>query len=309
MAGLNFSTTTIINSLDNAKVVYSRKWNAEDKVWENDTTGSKKLRLGRGVDLEADNITAVYKTVGHGPTMCKATVALGGLVGDYRLDVTLGTDGASPLIFAKPDVQNGIPFWVGIHADTAIDAAFVTELVKTINKNKLFTIGDNLLTVEASGTNLVLTGNSEFLRFRKVELMKFEDATENSQEKTVKVDGKVDIVKGYNGFGTYSHIIKDLRLPTGANLAFNHLRQDETPAPGTIYTQYVIEYEAPSSIRGTQVVGSVNHSHTQHVAWVAASEVSNFDALLKAAKLPGDTASTTDVNEAVTSVEDSHLDD
>ena len=294
MAGLNFSTTTIINKIDSKATEVAAKG---------------ILRLGRGVDLKSEYVQTVRKSVGHDYAPCVATISLAGLEGDYRLDVTLGTDGAAPLIFAAPDVQNGTPFWVGIHADSAIDAPFVTELVKTIKKNKLFTIGDNLLTVEASGTNLVLTGNSEFLRFRKVELMKFEDATENSQEKTVKVDGKVNIVKGYNGFGTYSHIIKDLRLPTGANLAFNHLRQDETPAPGTLYTQYVIEYEAPSSIRGTQVVGSVNRSHTQHVAWVAASEVSNFDALLKAAKLPGDTESTADVNEAVTSVEDSHLDD
>ena len=95
MAGLNFSTTTIINKID-------------PKATEVAAKGI--LRLGRGVDLVANNITAVYKTVGHGPTMCKATIALSGLVGDYRLDVTLGTDGASPLIFAKPDVQNGIPF-------------------------------------------------------------------------------------------------------------------------------------------------------------------------------------------------------
>lgn len=285
MAGLNFSTTTIINKIDPKATAVATKG---------------ILRLGRGVDLIADNITAVYKTVGHGPTMCKATVALSGLVGDYRLDVTLGTDGASPLIFAKPDVQNGIPFWVGIHADTAIDAAFVTELVKTINKNKLFTIGDNLLTVEADGTNLVLTGNSEFLRFRKVELMKFEAADEDSQEKTTKVDGKVTInEKGRNGFGTYSHLIKDLRLPTGANLAFNHLRQDETPNisatdTASAYTQYVIEYEAPSLIRGTQVVGSVNRSHTQHVAWVAASV--DFDSLLTAAGVTTAKTDTVEVN-------------
>lgn len=275
MAGLNFSTTTIINKIDpKAEAVASKGI----------------IRLGRGVDLVAKYITAVYKTAGHGPTMCQATIDLTGLeVGDYRLDVTLGTDGASPLIFAKPDVQNGIPFWVGIHVDSTVDEAFVKELVHTINKNKLFTIGDNLLTVEATGTTLTLTGNSEFLRFRKVELMKFEAANEDSQEKTTKVDGKVTInEKGRNGFGTYSHIIKDLRLPTGANLAFNHLRQDETPNisatdTASAYTQYVIEYEAPSSIRGTQVVGSVNHSYTQHVAWVAAGV--DFDTLLSDANV------------------------
>ena len=83
-----------------------------------------------------------------------------------------------------------------------------------------------------------------------------------------------------------------MRLPTGANLAFNHLREDETPAPGAVYTQYVFEYEAPSLIRGTQVVGSVNTSHTQHIAWVAKDVVTAFDSLLSSASL-ADTNATT----------------
>ena len=126
--------------------------------------------------------------------------------------------------------------------------------------------------------------------------MKFEAATENQQEKVVKVaDGTIN-QKGINGFGTYSHIIKDLRLPTGANLAFNHLREDETPAPGVLYTQYVIEYEALSSIRGTQVVGSVNTSHTQHIVWVASSNVTAFDGLLSTAGVASNKIDTVTVN-------------
>ena len=305
MAGLNFSTTTIIN-----KIAPKATEVAEKGI----------LRLGRGVDLVAGNIASVHKTVGHDPVMCKAVIDLASLSGNYRLDVKLGTDGSVPLIFAAPYAQNGTPFWVGLNLTGTNDIA---AIAKDINDRKLFVMGDTLLVARVATDDdkigsvsqkgkLILEAISEHIRFRDIKLVKFTDfdTSTGTPEKTETVEGKVVIMnKGANGFGTYSHIVRDLRLPTGANLAFNHLREDETPAPGTLYTQYVIEYEAPSLIRGTQVVGSVNRSHTQHVAWVAASEVSNFDALLKAAKLPGDTEDTADVNEAVTSVEDSHLDD
>ena len=280
MAGLNFSTTTIINSLDNVKVLGDSK---------------KVLRLGKGVDLVAENVKVVRKTVGYKPKMAVATVNVAGLTpGDYRLDVTLGTDGAAPLIFAAPSPVNGTPFWVGIHVDTTgvANAGIVAD---SINKNKLFVLGEKLLNCVALKTTgesttytgvIELTAASEYIRFRDIKLVKFTAATENAPEKVEVVSGAVNVTeKGLNGFGTYSHIIKDLRLPTGANLAFNHLREDETPTPGTVYTQYVFEYEAPSLIRGTQVVGSVNTSHTQHVAWVAKNSVTAFDALLSSANL------------------------
>ena len=292
MAGLNFSTTTIVNSL-------------APKATEVAAKGI--LRVGKGVDLVGKKITAVYKTAGHEPSMCKAVIDLAGLSGNYRLDVKLGTDGAVPLIFAAPYAQNGTPFWVGLNLTGTNDIA---AIAKDINDRKLFVMGDVLLVARVATANdkigetaqtgkLILEAVSEHVRFRDIKLVKFTDfdASTGALEKTEVVEGKVVIMdKGVNGFGTYSHIIKDLRLPTGANLAFNHLREDETPAPGVLYTQYVIEYEAPSSIRGTQVVGSINTSHTQHIAWVASSNVTAFDGLLSTAGVASNKIDTVTVN-------------
>ena len=285
MSGLNFSTTTIINAKpegglnDVVKVVYPRK--KSGSVWVDDTESDmKKIRLGKGVDLVAKYIKSYVKTEGYGPEMCKAVLDLAGLAeGFYRLDVHLGANGAEPLIFAAPAPQNGTPFWIEFTVTASNKTTIAAEIVKIINANKLFVLGDNLISASGTSTSLTLEGNTEYLRFRKLELYKY-SVDENGVDHTDRVKVFEPSVLGKNGFGTYSHIIKDLRLPTAANTTHNHLREDETPNVGTTYTQYVFEYEAPSQIRGTQVVGSVNHSHTQHVAWVASSIVSAFDSLL-----------------------------
>ena len=76
MAGLNFSTTTIINKIDSKATEVAAKG---------------ILRLGRGVDLKSEYVQTVRKSVGHDYAPCVATISLAGLEGDYRLDVTLGT--------------------------------------------------------------------------------------------------------------------------------------------------------------------------------------------------------------------------
>ena len=74
--------------------------------------------------------------------------------------------------------------------------------------------------------------------------------------------------KGANSFGTYSQIVKDLRLPTAANYQWTHVRQVETPIVGAIYNQYIIDYCAPATNEPLAVVGGRMDSHTTHVFWV-----------------------------------------
>ena len=85
--------------------------------------------------------------------------------------------------------------------------------------------------------------------------------------KTAATDIKLD-ERGKNSFGTYSQIIKDLRLPTAANYQWTHIRQVETPIVGAIYNQYIVEYEAPATNDGLHAVGQRMTSHTVHVFWV-----------------------------------------
>ena len=74
--------------------------------------------------------------------------------------------------------------------------------------------------------------------------------------------------RGANSFGTYSQIVKDLRLPTAANYQWTHVRQVETPIVGAIYNQYIIDYCAPATNEPLAVVGGRMDSHTTHVFWV-----------------------------------------
>ncbi len=74
--------------------------------------------------------------------------------------------------------------------------------------------------------------------------------------------------RGENAFGTYSQIVKDLRLPTGANWQPYHIRKVETPIIDAIYNQYIIEYVAPATNDGLGAVGQRLDSNTLHVFWV-----------------------------------------
>jgi hypothetical protein len=85
----------------------------------------------------------------------------------------------------------------------------------------------------------------------------------------VQATDPIALVKfGKNAFGTYSQIIKDLRLPTAANYQWSAIRQVETPIVGATYNQYIIEYHAPANSHPLSVVGGRLNSHTTHVFWV-----------------------------------------
>jgi hypothetical protein len=82
-----------------------------------------------------------------------------------------------------------------------------------------------------------------------------------------------DVVKeekhGINGFGTYSQLIKDLRLPTLANTNWTSPSKNEMPIVGALYTQYIITYYAPSmSNPSFTAIGNRSMSETTHVFWV-----------------------------------------
>jgi hypothetical protein len=195
-----------------------------------------------------------------------------------RLDIYLGVEGAEPFIYSTPWVQKGIPFWVEFTVTANNKANIAQHVADMIKANNLFQIDKDLLNVEvvapASGntpTNkLKLTGATEYQRFRNIEISVF-DATSDDAEKVASLkngDFATDYVFGKNGFGTYSQIVKDLRLPTIENSHWLHIRQAETPIVGAIYNQYIIEYAAPASNEGLACVGQKLESHTTHVFWV-----------------------------------------
>jgi hypothetical protein len=272
MAGLNFQTQTIINSNLDPDSHAGSQWlfKGEGEV----------LRVKRDFVFNKDNVKVVRKAVGHDATACKAVIdftkvtdALVWAEGETkkycRLDIYLGVEGAEPYIYSTPWVQKGMPFWVEFTVVKGQENKVAETVANMIKKNHLFLVDKDLINVEVASNKLTLTGNTEYQRFRKVEVLTFSATADDADVVATLGDAAITLEeRGKNSFGTYSQIVKDLRLPTAANYQWTHVRQVETPIVGAIYNQYIIEYCAPAVNDGLHAVGQRMDSHTTHVFWV-----------------------------------------
>lgn len=283
MAGLNFQTQTIINSNldpDSGKgvVLFESKKENVDGV-EKDI-----VRVKRDFLFVKDNVDCIRKRKGYEAELCKATIDFSKLtdlvptsgVNYCRLDIYIGIEGAEPYIYSTPWYHKGKPFWVEFivkKGDKAKDIADRVE--KTIKSNHIFQVDKDLINVTNNAGKLTLEGATEYQRFRKIEINIFEaDAdyadlvTELDPNKVVADAAIALVTKGKNAFGTYSQVIKDLRLPTAANYQWLATRKVEIPIVGAVYNQYIIEYHAPANSHPLSVVGGRLDSYTTHVFWV-----------------------------------------
>lgn len=282
--GLNFQTQTIINSnLDpdsNNSVLFEKQNTKIDGV------DKDVLRIKRDFVFVKDNVVSIRKRKGYKPSMCKATIDFsdsallaalkaGGAKTYARLDIYVGIEGAEPYIYSTPWVQKGMPFWLEFTVKTGDTAATIAQNVaNVIKKNHLFLCDHDLIKVTVSGNTLVLEGATEYQRFKSISISTFgtdDEFADKVAELNPLNDGATDIVlneRGKNGFGTYSQIVKDLRLPTAANYQWTHIRQVETPIVGAIYDEYIVDYAAPATNDSLQAVGHRMTTNTQHVFWV-----------------------------------------
>lgn len=290
--GLNFQTQTIINSnLDPDSSKLNGKGTDNTYLFKSGKTNIDgvevdALKIKRDFVFVKNCVKAIRKRAGYNAVMCKATIDFadsallaalktGGAKTYCRLDIYLGVEGAEPYIYSTPWVQKGMPFWIEFTVKEADEAATIAKNVADmLKKNHVFLCDKDLINVSVTGSKLILEGATEYQRFRKIEISTFDayddyadKVAELDPTKTAATDIKLD-ERGKNSFGTYSQIIKDLRLPTAANYQWTHIRQVETPIVGAIYNQYIIEYEAPATNDGLHAVGQRMTSHTVHVFWV-----------------------------------------
>lgn len=292
--GLNFQTQTIINSdLDPDSSKLNGKGTDNTYLFKSGKTnidGVKvdALKIKRDFVFVKDCVKAIRKRAGHNAVMCRATIDFknsdllkalktGGAKTYCRLDIYLGVEGAEPYIYSTPWVQKGMPFWIEFTVKETDEAVTIAKNVADmLKKNHVFLCDKDLINVSVSesGSTLILEGATEYQRFRKIEISTF-DAYDDYADKVAELDPDKTAAtaikleeRGKNSFGTYSQIIKDLRLPTAANYQWTHIRQVETPIVGAIYNQYIVEYEAPATNDGLHAVGQRMTSHTVHVFWV-----------------------------------------
>ena len=300
----NWTTTTLVNELPH--MVTEKDGNA--------------LRIGKHL-FEKRWVEAIRKAEGHPMELCEVELDMATVktkIADAtvaRLYIYVGLEGSEESIYANDWYRKGMPLSVSFaNADADVMAEAIVDTVKKFN---VFTKVKKVLDVAVKGdTTLVIKGTHEHQRIQKVAVL-VGDGTISGEEKTViewtlnEANYKasksetaayatatgVNLVKaGKNGFGTYSQLLKDLRLPTPAHTGWNSVQKDEMPVVGETYTQYIITYYAPSTANPSfTAVGNRSMSETTHVFWVKSGLVTDWDKALKAIDPDGDNSLDTTV--------------
>lgn len=299
-----FTTTNVINS--------NKDFTTGKPLWSEGTDKDHpSLHIKRVNNFKKENVKAIYKAVANDAENAKVVFKFSNLNvkdGDQlRLNLYIGlTQGSNDSRYANDFYYKGKPFtidfvWKGEKSNAA---TIVKNLVKTINKYELLVYGDKLIDVKESGEYLVISAKDEFQRFRKLTIEKFDPEPHNGLgeyivlkdiENLTVVDKLSEVTesaeaffKGKEGFGTYSYILRNLRLPTDMRTRAFGINQDETPIPGAKYDQFTIHYCVNRGIMGTNAVGDTVESLTTHVFYVKEDLSDDFeDALEKIAPKEG----------------------
>lgn len=291
-----FTTTNVINStLD--LTTGKQLWTTQTKT----DSAPASLNIKRVNNFKADSVVAVYKAEATDPELAKVTLDLSKLTaqdGDsFRLSIYVGLSQASQdSRYSNDMIYKGKPFAVDFEWKTS--AAKVAEaLEKTIKKYNLLVYGEKLLNVSHSGTFITIEATTEYQRFKKVNLEKFnetahfgmgeykvvrslDDLTEKDTNAGVTATTEGYFV-GKEGFGTYSYLLHNLRLPTWSRTRAFGLNQDETPVVGAKYNQYTLHYCVDRGVLGMNAVGDTVKSVTTHVFFVKSDIAEQFETALK----------------------------
>lgn len=284
----NWTTTTLIN-----EIPFIKKENG-------------KLRIGKHL-FEKRWVENIRKAEGHPMELCEAKLDLNVVkeaVKDNqvaRLYIYVGLEGSEESIYANDWYRKGMPLSVSFAvADAEVMAKAIEDTIKKFN---VFTKVKKVLDVVADGTKLTIKGTHEHQRLQKISIL-VGDGSISGEEKTVlnwelsecryaateegmgsdkyiAATGVTLVNAGVNGFGTYSQLLKDLRLPTANHNHWLSVQKDEMPIVGSIYTQYIINYYAPSTANPSfTAVGNRSMSETTHVFWVKSDLVAKWEEAL-----------------------------
>lgn len=292
-----FTTTNVINS--------NKDYTTGKPLWSTQEANElshipASLNIKRVNKFLAPNVVAIYKALASDPSMAKVTLDLSQISGtdgeSYRLAVYVGlTQASQESRYANDLILKGKPFTVDFVWKTSA-ADVVKNLAKTIDKYAVMVYGEKLLNVSYSGTFLTIEAVNEYQRFRKVNIEKFDkDAyfgrgeynpvrtLENLTEKSTNA-ALTGTVEGYfvgkEGFGTYSYLLHNLRIPTAMRTRAFGVNLDENPIIGAKYNQYTIHYCTDRGVLGTNAVGDTVKSVTTHVFYVNQAVASDFESAL-----------------------------
>lgn len=285
-----FTTTNVINSnvdLSTGKALWSL---GED---------NKSFHVKRVNNFLADNVVAIYKAEASDPENAKVCFSVSQLDADegdtLRISLYIGlTQASQDSRYSNDMILKGKPFTVEfVYNKKGGTAKLAEKIVKTIEKYQLFVYGEKLLRVSQYQDMITIEATNEYQRFRTFNIEKFIPEAHNfmgdyevikslediNEVKTsAEVDGKSEnFFVGKEGFGTYSFLLHNLRLPTSARTRAFGINQEETPIVGAKYNQYTIHYCAKRGILGLNAVGDVTKSLTTHVFYVNQAIAEDFE--------------------------------
>jgi len=284
----NFTTTTILNSDKDVsgKAMFSSKA-AEGNI-------GAILRVKRDFTFQMPGIKKVFKKVGSEPTKCKITIDCDALIKALPTDVVYPVSGRLALYvrlegseesgFANDFYQKGQPFSLGyiITSAETTGSELATAIKKTADRFNIATVGRRIFNVTVEDSKVVFEGTDEYFRFAAVailmdlgykeqELAHLFDGEQDNDQTVITVDSR-----GVNGFGTFRHLAKDLRLPTATNTSWTNVYWTDKPVPGELYDQYIIHYDFPSMTNPSlAAVGHKTKSKTTHCFWVKQGTLSD----------------------------------
>lgn len=255
--------------------------------------GTNAFQVTRVAKYIDKYITQVYRNpfVTSVLEIATATVPTGGITGGtvYRLVIdAILTQGSQSAEFSRWAIHKGKPFYIeyrptaDISNTTSAAAQMTAAFVKGLKK---YNMDETEVTITTSGATIIVTAKSPFVRFKFIAIEELaavgsgtgEDLEGNPASYFIAFDGTtatpaagkfVISTPGKEGFGDYTFMMNNLRLPTVEQLRFMGTFQDQLPIPGRNYTQFVISYTKEREITGNSVLAAKAETKTNHTFYV-----------------------------------------
>lgn len=288
-----YITTTIIN--ENKDLTTGQKlWTYEAEDAGQHKVG--KFNIKRHLTFLKPYVRAIYKAEAYEPTLAKATVDLTAITqasGVFRIAMYIRLSGSQNSLFANDMVFKGKPLYIEFEKKQGEENTALAKRIAAIADKYITQAYEyKIIKVSASDSKVVIDAVDEYELFTKCELQYYNPEggfqfccnTEGDYETIASPDdgtSKITITQGKQGFGTYSWLLHNFRLPTAANTRWNRIVIDETPRVGKLYNEYIVEYCMDRGIMGGDAVGEPTKSITQHVFYVNQDVSADFENGLK----------------------------
>lgn len=271
-----YTNTIVLNSLKDATT-------GLDKIVARTVDGADALDIRRVNLYKKANVSKIYKGAASDPVIGNVSFKMAQQdAGIYRIKLYMRLSGSQNSYYANDFVFKGKPlvYEFRITSNSTAGADVAAEAKRVIDKIQTL-YGDKWIKTSVSDDVLTISGTDEYQLFTEAKLQKLNVAANNALTNEVFEDiAEGTIVPCREGFGTYTHIIKDFRLPTIESRRFEAVNQEELPIPGMKYNQYTIYYKVDRGLFGGAAVGQQVTSVTTHVFYVLESIAGQFETLL-----------------------------